>query len=97
MKEKIVLQFPWKKLKLKLFYTICFHSEKFVFFMCSDILFVEGEAISKNVNDETKLEAYVELIAGLQCENKIQSILIENQSEMIKSLEEHGSGNGIRI
>ena len=42
-----------------------------------------------NVNDETKLEAYVELIAGLQRENKSQSRLIEAQSEMIRSLEEH--------
>ncbi len=44
-----------------------------------------------NVNDETKLEAYVELIAGLQRENKIQSRLIEAQSEMIRSLEEHNA------
>ena len=38
-----------------------------------------------NVNDEQKLEAYVELIAGLQRENKIQSRLIEAQSEMIRA------------
>ena len=44
-----------------------------------------------NVNDETKLEAYVELIPGLQRENKIQSRLIEAQSEMIRSLEEHNA------
>ena len=44
-----------------------------------------------NVKDETKLEAYVELIAGLQRENKIQSRLIEAQSEMIRSLEEHNA------
>ena len=44
-----------------------------------------------NVNDETKIEAYVELIAGLERENKIQSRLIEVQSEMIKSLEEHNA------
>ena len=44
-----------------------------------------------NVNDETKLEAYVGLFAGLQCENKIQSRLIEAQSEMIRSLEEHNA------
>ena len=43
------------------------------------------------VNDETKPEAYVELIAGLERVNKIQSRLIEVQSEMIKSLEEHNA------
>ena len=43
------------------------------------------------VNDETKPEAYVELIDGLERENKIQSRLIEVQSEMIKSLEEHNA------
>lgn len=59
--------------------------------MASAILFIEREAISMNVNDETKLEAYVELIAGLQRENKIQSRLIEAQSEMIRSLEEHNA------
>ena len=57
----------------------------------SDILFIEREVISMKVNDETKPEAYVELIAGLERENKIQSRLIEVQSEMIKSLEEHNA------
>ena len=41
------------------------------------------------VNDKTKLEAYEELIVGLERENKIQSRLIEAQSAMIQSLEEH--------
>ena len=43
------------------------------------------------VNDKTKLEAYEELIAGLERENKIQSRLIEAQSAMIQSLEEHNA------
>ncbi len=39
-----------------------------------------------SVNDKTKLEAYEELIAGLQRENKIQNQLIEAQSTMIRRL-----------
>ena len=42
-----------------------------------------------SVNDKTKLEAYEEFIVGLERENKIQSRLIEAQSAMIQSLEEH--------
>ena len=44
-----------------------------------------------SVNDKTKLEAYEELIAGLQRENKIQNQLIEAQSTMIQTLEEHNA------
>lgn len=44
-----------------------------------------------NINDETKTEVYVELIASLQRENKIQGQLIESQSEMIRALEEHNA------
>lgn len=44
-----------------------------------------------SVNDKTKLEAYKELIAGLERENKIQSLLIEAQSSMIQTLEEHNA------
>lgn len=43
-----------------------------------------------SVNDKTKLEAYEELIAGLQRENKIQNQLIEAQST-IQTLEEHNA------
>ncbi|MCC2735997.1 hypothetical protein LK488_17875, partial [Fusicatenibacter saccharivorans] len=48
-------------------------------------------AIKMSVNDKTKLEAYEELIAGLQRENKIQNQLIEAQSTMIQTLEEHNA------
>ena len=44
-----------------------------------------------SVNDKTKLEAYEELIAGLQRENKIQNQLIEAQSTMIQTLVEHNA------
>lgn len=44
-----------------------------------------------SVNDKTKLEAYEELIAGLERENKIQNRLIEAQSAMIQTLEEHNA------
>lgn len=44
-----------------------------------------------SVNDKTKLEAYEELIAGLERENKIQDQLIEAQSTMIQKLEEHNA------
>lgn len=44
-----------------------------------------------SVNDKTKLEAYEELIAGLQRENKIQNQLIEAQSTMIQTLKEHNA------
>ena len=44
-----------------------------------------------SVNDKTKLEAYEELIAGLQRENKIQNQLIEAQYTMIQTLEEHNA------
>ena len=50
---------------------------------------IESEVIKMSVNDKTKLEAYEELIVGLERENKIQSRLIEAQSAMIQSLEEH--------
>ena len=43
------------------------------------------------VNDKTKLEAYEELIVGLERENKVQSRLIAAQSAMIQSLEEHNA------
>lgn len=39
-----------------------------------------------NVNDETKLEAYVELIAGLECENKIQSRLSDTAATTRRSI-----------
>ena len=42
-------------------------------------------------NIETKLEACMELIAGLERENKIQTRLIQIQSDMIKTLEEHNA------
>ena len=44
-----------------------------------------------NPDDKTKLDACMELIAGLERENKIQGRLIEAQSAMIKSLEEHNA------
>lgn len=44
-----------------------------------------------NPDKKTNIEAYMELIAGLERENKIQSRLIEAQSAMIKSLEEHNA------
>ena len=44
-----------------------------------------------NPDEKTKLDAYMELIAGLERENKIQGRLIEAQSAMIKSLEEHNA------
>lgn len=44
-----------------------------------------------SVNDKTKLETYEELIAGLERENKIQNRLIEAQSAMIQTLEEHNA------
>lgn len=44
-----------------------------------------------NPDEKTKLAACMELIAGLERENKIQGRLIEAQSAMIKSLEEHNA------
>lgn len=44
-----------------------------------------------NPDEKTKLDACMELIAGLERENKIQGRLIEAQSAMIKSLEEHNA------
>ena len=44
-----------------------------------------------NPDEKTKLDAYMELIAGLERENKIQGRLIKAQSAMIKSLEEHNA------
>lgn len=44
-----------------------------------------------NTDNKTNIEAYIELIAGLERENKIQSRLIDAQSAMIKSLEEHNA------
>ena len=44
-----------------------------------------------NPDEKTKLDAGIELIAGLERENKIQGRLIEAQSAMIKSLEEHNA------
>ena len=44
-----------------------------------------------NPDDKTKLDACMKLIAGLERENKIQGRLIEAQSAMIKSLEEHNA------
>lgn len=44
-----------------------------------------------SVNDKTKLEAYEELLAGLERKNKIQNRLMETQSAMIQTLEEHNA------
>ena len=44
-----------------------------------------------NPDEKTKLDACMELIAGFERENKIQGRLIEAQSAMIKSLEEHNA------
>lgn len=44
-----------------------------------------------NPDKKADIETYMELIAGLERENKIQSRLIEAQSAMIKSLEEHNA------
>ena len=44
-----------------------------------------------NPDEKSKLDACMEFIAGLERENKIQGRLIEAQSAMIKSLEEHNA------
>ena len=44
-----------------------------------------------NPDKKADIETYMELIAGLERENKIQSRLIAVQTDMIKSLEEHNA------
>ena len=44
-----------------------------------------------NADDKSKLKAYEELIGSLEHTNKIQNQLIEAQSTMIQTLEEHNA------
>lgn len=44
-----------------------------------------------NPGDKNDTEPYAALIAGLEKENRIQARLIEAQTAMIRSLEEHNA------
>lgn len=44
-----------------------------------------------NTNDKDKLKAYEELIGSLERANGLQHKVIETQSSLIKSLEEHNA------
>ena len=44
-----------------------------------------------NADDKSKLKAYEELIGSLEHTNRLQHRVIETQSSLIKSLEEHNA------
>ena len=44
-----------------------------------------------NTDDKSKLKAYEELIGSLEHTNELQHKVIETQSSLIKSLEEHNA------